>query len=379
MEYARITTQLIEEWLQEKELIILYGARQVGKTTLVKKLCAKKKNALYLNCETPTVKDLLESKKSSSFKLLFGENQLIVLDEAQKVNEIGEILKLIYDDDDFKLKIIATGSSSFDLANKVSEPMTGRNIKFIMYPLSMMERYKTEGWVSVSDRLDETLVYGNYPAILNSSKKTKERRLVELANDYLFRDILEMESLRSTSKLRNLLRLIALQVGAQVSTNELAQNIGLAQQTVETYIDLLEKSFIIFRLHSYNKNLRNEIKKSKKIFFYDLGIRNAIINNFNTPENRTDIGALWENYCILERFKTNEYNQLNKNFYFWRTYDQAEIDLIEEKNNQLEIFEFKWKTKKKQRFPESFLSTYNVTKTYVITPKNMNELLNEPF
>ena len=269
-------------------------------------------------------------------------------------------------------KIIATGSSSFDLANKIIEPLTGRNIKFKLYPLSVNEIKQKNTWLWVMENLNNLLVFGSYPGIIDLNISDKQIKLPELASDYLFKDVLIHENIKNPALIRKLLKALALQIGSQVSTNELSNMLGVTRQTIEKYIYLLEKCFVIFSLPSFSSNLRNEMKKSRKFYFYDNGIRNAIINDFSLLQNRTDIGALWENYCISERIKINK---PNTNVYFWRTYDGAEIDLIEEHNGKLTAFEFKWKKKRKIKIPESFSEKYGLNDLIIVTPTNLQDLL----
>ena len=373
--YSRQIEKTINQYLEAKEIIIIYGARQTGKTTLLNKLFADNPDALILNCERPDIKDILESMNSSQYHLLFQNKKIIALDEAQTVINIGKILKLIYDSVEFNQKIIATGSSSFDLANKVTEPLTGRNIKFRLFQLSYEELVEGKSWLWCRENMEELLIHGSYPGIIDKPVNEKEMMLSNLASDYLYKDILELEQIRNSSGLRKLLQSLGWQIGAQVSYNEIAKAIGITMKTAERYIDLLEKSFVIFSLPSYSRNLRNEIKKSKKFYFYDNGIRNAIINNFSPVINRQDKGALWENHCMSERVKYNAIHNPMVNMYFWRTYDGGEIDLIEEKDEQVNAFEFKYGSKKKASFPESFINTYQPKSLNVITAENVHEFL----
>jgi uncharacterized protein len=366
---------VLEKWMNEKEVIILYGPRQSGKTTLLGMLLNDNPDALLLNCERPDVADILESKNLARIKLIFGNKKIIALDEAQKIRDIGPLLKLIYDDASFAQKIIATGSSSFELSDRIVEPLTGRNVKFLLLPLSLNELSASNGWLWATENLESLLVFGNYPGLIYDPVDIRTKKLYELTSDYLFRDILIYENLRNSSLLRKLLKALALQVGSQVSHHELAGLLGVSSPTIEKYLDLLEKSFIIFPLPSFSRNLRNEIKKSKKYFFYDLGIRNALITNFSGLDTRTDSGAIWENFCILERLKHNMIHRPYARLYFWRTYDGAEIDLVEENEGRISLFEFKWKRKFKTRFPRSFEEKYPIQIKKVITRENINELL----
>jgi len=372
--YQRNLSKIIEKELQEKEVLIIYGARQVGKTTILKNLLQDKESIL-LNCEKFSVSEILESKNLVRIKQLFGENKIVALDEAQKISKIGEVLKLIYDDETFHCKIIATGSSSFDLAGKIIEPLTGRNRKLKLYPISLSEIKGKDGWVWIEENLDSLLVFGQYPAVLMSAETRKEIVLDELASDYLYKDILAHERIRNPLLLRKLLKALALQVGSQVSVNELSGLLGIASQTVEKYLDLLEKNFVVYQLGTFSSNLRNELKKSRKYYFYDLGIRNALLNNFSPLSSRLDVGMLWENFCVNERMKINCANEIRVNYYFWRTYDGAEIDLIEESNGVLELFEFKWRLKSNVKIPVSFEGKYGRKEFKVISRENAYLLL----
>ncbi len=356
--YNRIVSKNIKKWLVGSEIIILYGARQVGKTTLLENLVKTEEKAIIYNCELNSIAEILESKKLTQIKLLLENYKIVIFDEAQVIKNIGLVLKLIYDDKSIKTKLIVTGSSSFELANKVVEPLTGRNVTFKLFPLSLTEIQNKHNWLWLKENLEQLLIYGSYPGIidLNASKKTI--KLAQLSSDYLYQDVLSYQDIRNPQLLRKLLKALALQIGSQVSYNELANLLKVNAKTVEKYIDLLEKSFVIFALPCYSKNLRNEIKKSKKFFFYDLGIRNAIINNFNTLDNRNDVGMLWENFCINEIIKKSTYNNEFAEFYFWRTYDGAEIDLIKIKDTKIFAYEFKWNPNSRFKFANSFIESY---------------------
>jgi predicted AAA+ superfamily ATPase len=373
--YIRQLHDILEKELSEKEVIILYGARQVGKTTLLKMLLSDRNDALIINCDLLTYSEILESGNLERIRLLFDNKNIIALDEAQKVNDIGKLLKIMYDEDAFHQKIIATGSSSFSLIQKTSEPLTGRNIKFQLHPLSLKELNNKNGWKWSLSNLDQLLVFGCYPGIVDLDPEKKKNRLSSLASDYLFQDVLMYQNVKDTRLIRDLLKLIAWQIGSQLSYHEIANHLKISSATVERYIDLLEKSFVIFHLPSYSRNLRNELRKSKKFYFYDVGIRNALVQNFSPIHSRSDRGSLWENFCIAELIKNSGNRNQLVSFYFWRTYDGAEIDLITEKDGVLDVFEFKWNIKRKWKFPESFTSTYNVNKSTLITPKALHLLL----
>ena len=372
--YKRDLEKSILSWMDCREIIIIYGARQVGKTTLLKMLLEHFPGSLLLNCDRPVVHDILQRKDLTEIKDLFGERRIIALDEAQVVENIGETLKLIYDTFP-EYKIIATGSSSFELSNRLSEPLTGRNIKFHLLPISIHEiRVKNE-WIWIKENLDRLIISGLYPGIITISGEKVHRKLEELAGDYLFKDILLFEGIKNSSILRNLIKALALQTGSTVSMNELSRLLGINIRTVERYVELLEKTFVIFRLPALTKNQRNEIRKSNKFYFYDNGIRNAVIGNFGLPGNRVDIGALWENFCICERLKYNSVHNPGTRVYFWRTYDGAEIDFVEEKNGTYTAFEFKWNPHRKVRLPAGFSDLYPTTQFKIIHPGNIAELM----
>jgi predicted AAA+ superfamily ATPase len=292
------------------------------------------------------------------------------------VDNIGQVLKLIYDSCP-EYKIITTGSSSFDLTNKIVEPLTGRNVKFQLFTLSIGEIRVKNGWLWILENLPGILMFGTYPGIIDLPADKKIKKLDELSSDYLFKDILAFEMLKNSGKVRNLVKALALQTGNLVSMHELSIRLGITVPTVEKYIDLLEKTFVIFSLGAYSSNLRNEIRKSRKFYFYDTGLRNAVIANFSLPENRQDTGALWENFCIAERVKYNQTRLHPANLYFWRTYDGAEIDLVEESEGKLDAFEFKWNPKKMVKLPSSFKEKYTVRSFRVINPENFHLLYPE--
>lgn len=373
----RAYIEQIESWLAEEKVLILYGARQVGKSTILKILSERHSHMIILSCEDPNVRDAIQSQNKSRIKLLFDNAPIVALDEAQKIENIGSLLKWIHDSEDFKTQIIATGSSSFELSNRVTESLTGRNIKFFIYPYSLSELIDNFGGSWTVDHIEDLLIFGQYPEIINSPIDKKEQLLKNLAGDYLFQDVLQFERLQNSGDLLRLLKLLAFQIGSEVSFLELSNEMGIAAQTVERYIDLLEKNFVIFRLDSYSRNLRNELKKSKKFYFYDLGIRNSLISNFSPLEYRHDKGALWENFCVVERMKVQAIRQKSINHYFWRTYDQAEIDLIEESDGMVDIYEFKYKLKKRKiKFPQSFMDAYPVRHSHIISIQNFEELMN---
>jgi len=365
----------IESWFFEKKVLIIYGARQVGKTTLVQEILKNYSETLFLSCERPVVKNLLESQNLTQIKSFFADNKIIVLDEAQVIEEIGLILKLLIDTYP-DLQIIATGSSSFDLSSKVHEPLTGRNIKFNLYPLSIKELANIFDKFTLTEKLPEFLVYGFYPdVVVTDDLKKKQRKLDEIASDYLFQDVLKFQNLKKPAILDKLLKALAFQVGSEVSYYELAVLLETSSETIERYIDLLEKTFVIFRLSSFSRNLRNELNKKVKIYFYDLGIRNSLIQNYNSLDFRNDIGALWENFLIVEKKKNLAETGENSNLYFWRTHKGQEIDLIEESGGFLNCYEFKWNPKKQAKLPEVFVKAYPNYTFEVINKDNWLEFL----
>lgn len=350
--------------------IILLGARQVGKTTLLRQVIQTAQTEVqYLNCDEPQVVEALTNRNLRELVLLVGKAKYIVIDEAQKVNNIGLTLKLIVDNIP-DVQVIATGSSAFELRNRLNEPLTGRKLEYQMYPISTNEIYQSSGYVDVKRLLETRLIYGSYPEVL-SNLDNAQSLLLSLSDSYLYKDILTMDSMRKPDVLNKLLQALAFQIGSEVSYNELAQTIGTDSKTVEKYIDLLEKCFIIFRLNGLSRNLRNELKKAKKIYFCDNGVRNAVIQQFAPVALRNDMGQLWENFFILERIKRNHYLGHHCNIYFWRTTSQQEIDYIEESDGQMSAFEMKWNPKKATvKLPEAFLKAYSVKQTAVVTTEN---------
>lgn len=373
--YTRNLQSVIQERCFQGKAIILLGARQVGKTTLLKKIIQEQQvEVLYLNCDEPQTVTALTNCNLRELQMVIGANKFVVIDEAQKVDNIGLTLKLIVDNMP-DVQVIATGSSAFELRNCLNEPLTGRKYEYQMFPISSKEIYQSSGYIDLKGLLETRLIYGSYPDILNHANDAREL-LRMLTDSYLYKDILATDNLRKPDVLDKLLRALAFQVGSEVSYNELAQTIGTDSKTVERYIELLEKCYIIFRLHGLSRNLRNELKKAKKIYFYDNGVRNAIIQQFAPLELRNDAGALWENFFISERIKRNHYQQNYCNIYFWRTKSQLEIDYIEEQNGQMTAFEMKWNPKKSNTsIPETFLNAYDVKETVVITPENYLEYL----
>ena len=356
MSIKRIIQEKIEKGLFKGKIAIVYGARQVGKTTMVKEIQNKyPEQSVYYNCDEPDIRDSLTNKTSTELKAFIGNKRLVVIDEAQRVENIGLTLKLIADNFS-ETQIIATGSSSFELSNKIAEPLTGRKDEYYLYPFSLSELKSIYSDLEIDRLLERRMIYGMYPEITQSAEGT-EQKLKSLALSYAYKDILQYQYIKNPELLEKLLKALALQIGSEVSYNELATMVGVSKQTVENYIQLLEKAFIIFRLGPFSRNLRNELKKMRKIYFYDTGIRNALINNFNPLDLRQDTGHLWENFMMSERIKRNSYNGTGANIYFWRTLQKQEIDLVEEQGGALSAFEFKWK-KDAFKKPKAFLSAY---------------------
>ncbi len=355
------------------KVIILYGPRQVGKTTLVESILQHREGVLRLNGDEADVRDLLWNITSTRLKAILGSNKIVFIDEAQRIENIGITLKLIVDQIK-NVQVIATGSSSFDLANQINEPLTGRKYQFMLHPLSFSEMADHHGLLDERRLLEHRLVYGVYPEIVTKIGMEKEH-LKLLAESYLYRDLLQLDRINKPALLEKIVKALALQVGSEVSFAEISRLVAADSQTVEKYVDLLEKAFVIFKLPSYSRNLRNEIRKGKKIYFYDNGIRNAVINNFNLPCQRTDIGALWENYLISERAKKHTTNNTNIDSFFWRSTQQQEIDYIEENNTKLCAWEFKWNPTKKVRFPKTFTRAYPQSVLATVNQDNFDEFL----
>ena len=369
----RLLYKSIEDKLFKGKIIILAGARQVGKTTLLKQILHNKEGVLWLNGDEMQVQNLFNNASADRLLSEFGGSKIVILDEAQRIKDVGLRLKLIADADS-DIQMIATGSSAFDLANKVNEPLTGRKWEYQMFPLSFGEMVEHHGKLKEMRMLPRRIVYGYYPEVVTNEGNEVEI-LKLLTEAYLYKDILSWETIKHPDKLQTLLRALAYQVGSQVSFNELSQMCSLDSKTVERYITLLEQCYIIFRLPSFSRNLRHELKASRKIYFYDNGIRNALIADYNAPEIRQDIGALWENFVISERMKSNEYYRHWVNVYFWRTKYQQEIDYLEEGGGMLHAYEIKWNPRKKTTITKTFTEAYPGTEFKIITPDNIAEFL----
>ncbi|GHV43290.1 ATPase [Spirochaetia bacterium] len=366
----------ITERFGQGKAILLTGARQVGKTTLLKDLRKESplnSDTLWLDGDEADVQALFEHISSTRLKAIFGTNRYVVLDEAQRIKNIGIKLKLITDQMP-EIQLIVTGSSSFDLANQVNEALTGRKWVYHMYPISFAEMVMHHGLLDERRLIPHRLVYGYYPDVVNHPGE--EREILKLLSDsYLYKDILMWEQIKKPEKLVKLLQTLAFQIGSEVSYSELGQICGLDAKTIEKYIVLLEQCFVIFRLGSFSRNLRNELKNSRKIYFYDNGIRNAVIADFAIPETRRDIGALWENFLVSERKKKLAYEGQWKNTWFWRTVSQQEIDYLEEGDGVLRAFEFKWNPAAKYKKPRTFLEAYPGCSIDLVSPDNADEFL----
>lgn len=365
----------IKSKIGKNKVILLFGTRRVGKTWLIENIIEEANvEHLFLNGEDQDVQALLATRTVANYKRVLGNAKLFIIDEAQVIPEIGKTLKLLIDS--FKdLTIIASGSSAFDLSNRTGEPLTGRSITYYLYPLAQVELNEVENGLQTAQNLEDRLIFGSYPELFHlDTTIEKVQYLTELIKSYLLKDILMYENIQNSTKLFELLKLIAFQVGAEVSVDELSRNLGLSKNTVNRYLDLLSKVFIIYKVGGYSKNLRKEVTKSSKWYFYDNGIRNAIINDFRLLALRTDQGILWENYCFSERIKATSYKQQNARYYFWRTYDQQEIDLIELKNEQINAVDFKW-GKQKTKIPGFFAKNYPDAPFTIINKENYLEFI----
>lgn len=372
---TRILESRISEMIEPNKAMLIFGARRVGKTVLMKHIYDNfPGNKMFMNGEDLDTALLLQKRSASNYKGVFGGIELLAIDEAQNIPEIGQIIKLIVDEIP-GIRVIASGSSSFDLLNKTGEPLVGRSTQFVLTPFSQQELSRRENMLETHRNLESRLIYGSYPeVVLMESSEKKERYLRDIVSSYLLKDILAVDGIKNSAKMQNLLRLVAYQVGSEVSFDELGKQLGMSKNTVERYLDLLEKVFVIYRMGAFSRNLRKEVTKSGKYYFVDNGIRNAIIGAFQPLELRTDAGALWENYIIGE-FRKKNFNSLSYNdLYFWRTYDNQEIDLIEESPSGLTAFEFKWGNKN-PKMPKVFAQAYQGSKFFVVNRDNYLDFL----
>lgn len=372
MEIKRYLKDTIAEKLFKNKAIILIGARQIGKTTLLKELLSSYENTLFLDGDDRIIRELLQNPSTEEIKNIIGNHKIVFIDEVQRINNIGLTSKIIVDQ--FKeVQLILSGSSAFDIKNKTSESLTGRKWEYTMYPITWKELENTVGYLKSLQQLDLRLVYGMYPEIITHPSEEKER-LKQLVDSYLYQDLLAFSNIKKPEVLEKLLKALAFQMGSEVSLNELSQLLNIDKNTVANYIQILEKGFVIFTLHGYSKNVRNELKFAKKIFFWDNGVRNTIINNFNSMEMRNDKVELWENFIISERMKKNNYENPFVKSYFWRTTTQQEIDYIEVENEQLTAFEIKSNENAKIKKFEKFKEAYQ-TEVNLIHKKNFRDLL----
>lgn len=370
----RTLENIITPLLETRKAIVIMGARQVGKSTLLSQMLSDRSDVMWLNGDDPDVQALFSQMTSTRIRTILASSRILVIDEAQRIADIGLRLKLITDQVP-GVQVIATGSSSFELASMVIEPLTGRKREFHMFPLTFSEMVAHSNLLEELRLLPHRMVYGYYPEVV-CTPGSERTVLKELTDSYLYRDILSLEGISKPDKLVKLLQALAFQIGNQVSYNEIGQLVGLDPKTVERYVDILEKSFVIFRLGSFSRNLRNELKNSRKIYFWDLGIRNAVIGNFTQIESRTDVGSLWENFVIAERIKRLAYQGSFAQYWFWRTQQQKEIDYIEEEDGQLRAYEFKWNNHKANtKCPSSFANAYPMMTFQTITPENVDGFL----
>jgi uncharacterized protein len=370
--YKRAVLQEFHKKVLPNKVLILLGARRVGKTDLIKNYLSEipKSDYLQLNGEDIQDANLLKERSVNNYKRLLANVNLLVIDEAQNIPNIGMILKLIVDTID-GIKIIATGSSVFDLSNNLGEPLVGRKNTMYLFPLSQIEFSEQENYKQTVENLEQRLLFGSYPELEQYADwEDKKAYINEIINSYLLKDILVFEGIKHSDKVYDLLRLIAFQIGQEVSLLELATQLQMSKNTVANYLDLLSKVFVLFKVEGFSRNLRKEIVKSSRWYFYDNGIRNGIINNFSTIQNRNDVGGLWENYLASERIKKQHYKKMQTNNYFWRTYDQQELDWLEEIDNNLAGFEFKWNENRIVKIPTAFAKTYPEASFEVINKEN---------
>jgi predicted AAA+ superfamily ATPase len=375
--YKRAVLEEFHKKIVPNKVLILLGARRVGKTHLIKNYLKSlpSESYLQLNGEDKNNANLLKERSVANYKRLLANVNLLVIDEAQNIPEIGMILKLIVDSIE-GIKIIATGSSVFDLSNNLGEPLVGRKNTLYLFPLSQIEFSEHENYMQTTENLEQRVLFGSYPELEQYADwESKEDYIAEIINSYLLKDILIFEGIKHSDKVYDLLRLIAFQIGKEVSLLELATQLQISKNTVANYLDLLCKVFVLFKVEGFSRNLRKEVVKSSRWYFYDNGIRNGIINNFNKIENRNDIGALWENYLASERIKKQHYQKIRTNNYFWRTYDQQELDWLEEKGDNLAGFEFKWNENRKSKIPAAFAKAYPEASYEVINRDNYLEFV----
>ncbi len=374
MEKTYIPQKLLEKikkFGKPNKVVVIYGPRRCGKTTLLNKFLEQvNEEYLLVQGDDIFIREDLGSQSIEKLKKFIGKHKLLIIDEAQKIPNIGLNLKLMVDSIK-DIKILVSGSASFDLYRQVGEPLTGRKVTFCLYPLSQIELSQIEKFHETEANLESRLIFGSYPeVILAEDNQRRISYLKELVSSYLYKDILELDGLKHSDKIVKILQLLAFQVGNEVSYSEIGSQVGLNKKTIERYLDLLEKVFVIFKLGALSRNPRKEISKSPKYYFYDLGIRNTLIGNFNPISMRNDVGTLWENYIIYERLKKQAYSSIYANNYFWRTYTQKEIDFVEEREGKLFGYEFKWNKNKPVKEPKEWHKTYPNTEFKVINPEN---------
>jgi predicted AAA+ superfamily ATPase len=369
--YSRYLSDRIKNRIDSGKAIVVTGPRQAGKTTLIESIL-ESKDYLLLDGDDPKTRTLLTEPNTEQIRTILGNYKYVFIDEAQRIDGIGLTMKIITDR--FKnVQLFASGSSSFDLTNKINEPLTGRKWEYHLFPISWEEYENHHGYLHAEQNLENRLLYGFYPDVLNNVGD-EVSILRNLVNSYLYKDILSYADIRKPEVLDKLVQVLALQIGSEVNYSELAQMVNIDKNTVSKYIDILEKGYIIFKLSSFSRNVRNEIKTNKKIYFYDNGIRNMVIGNFNPIELRIDKGALWENFLISERIKQIEYKQSLAHTYFWRTKQQQEVDFVEDNGGRIFGFEFKWQKKKNQKLPKTFTEAYNA-ETMIIDKENFREFV----
>lgn len=373
--FERYLEKTGNNFLTPGKVSVLYGPRRVGKTELLKKLISDFDGLVYSGTgDNLELREVFSSQRLSNIALQFSGYNLVFIDEAQRIPDVELGLKLLIDHFPEKY-IVVTGSSSFGLSGQIGEPLTGRNIIRILYPLSIFELYQQWGGMKIMEQLESLIIFGSYPEVLNLHDVNKKTEyLISLRDSYLFKDIFELENIRNSQKIIDLLKLLAFQIGNEVSLSKLGSNLGLAKQSIERYLDLLEKAFIIKRVGGFSRNLRKEVTKSSRYYFWDNGVRNALINNFNPPGQRNDMGMLWENFMVLERLKTKHYKRIFSNDYYWRTYDQQEIDLIEDRSGKLFAFEFKY-SPKNLKAPKAWADAYPGSEYNVVSKENFLEFL----
>ena len=369
--YNRTLTETIRSKKGSGKTILLIGPRQVGKTTLLRNQLLDN-NHLFLDADDPAVRNILNNPNTQQLKSIVGKSKVVFIDEAQRISGIGITLKILIDQ--FKdVQIYVSGSSSFDLSNELNEPLTGRKWEYELFPISWEEYEDRHGYLISEQQLENRLLYGFYPDVLNNPGEEKDI-LKQLVNSYLYRDILAYSKIRKPEVLEKLVHSLALQLGSEVNYNELSQIVGVDKNTISNYVNILQKGYVVFKLGSYSGNLRNEIKKNKKIYFYDNGVRNMILGNFSSLNLRQDTGALWENFLMSERVKQNIYKSSLAKMYFWRTKQQQEVDLVEDLGGQLTGYEFKWNAKQKVRLPKTFIETYKAEQK-IIDRNNFREFV----